>query len=134
MFFDVIDKIDDDETQRKYLQNLKKLILTENSNKLKRLNQLNILWMKFLINSKGFKSLWILKIWKKKYKKWKKQIEQLKQENEQIKQENEQIRNILQYIQENFAETSDNQNLGIIIPNKETLIESFINIISKIDF
>ena len=134
MFFDVIDKIDDDETQRKYLQNLKKLILTENSNKLKRLNQLNILWMKFLINSKGFKGLWILKILKKKYKKWRKQIEQLKQENEQIKQENEQIRNILQYIQENFAETSDNQNLGIIIPNKETLIESFINIISKIDF
>ena len=44
----------------------------------------------------------------------KKQIDQLKQENEQIKQENEQIRNIIQYKPENFAETSDNQDPGII--------------------
>ena len=65
----------------------------------------------------------------------KKQIDQLKQENEQIKQKkNEQIRNIIQYKQENFVETSDNQNPGIIIPDKQTLIESFINTISKIDF
>ena len=33
IFFDVIDKIQDEETQRNYLQNLKNLILTENSNK-----------------------------------------------------------------------------------------------------
>ena len=33
IFFDVIDKIDDEETQRQYLQNLKNLILTENTNK-----------------------------------------------------------------------------------------------------
>ena len=63
----------------------------------------------------------------------KKQIDQLKQENEQTKQETEQIRNIIQYKQD-FAETSDNQNPGIIIPNKQTPIESFINTISKIDF
>ena len=49
----------------------------------------------------------------------KKQIDQLKQENEQIKQENEQIRNILQYKQENSTKISNNQNTGIIIPNKE---------------
>ena len=63
-----------------------------------------------------------------------KEIKQLKQENEQIKQENEQIRNLIQYKQENFVEISDSQNPGIIIPNKETLIEAFINTISKIDF
>ena len=44
------------------------------------------------------------------------------------------IRNIIQYKQENFVETSDNQDLGIIILDKQTLIESFINTISKIDF
>ena len=32
-FFDVIDKLNDEETQRNYLQNLKNLILMENSNK-----------------------------------------------------------------------------------------------------
>ena len=32
IFFDVVDKIQDEETQRNYLQNLKKLILTEDSN------------------------------------------------------------------------------------------------------
>ena len=57
----------------------------------------------------------------------------IKQENDQIKQENEQIRNIIQYKQD-FTETSDNQDPGIIIPNKITHIESFINTISKIDF
>ena len=33
VFFDVIDKIQDEETQINYLQNLKNLILMENSNK-----------------------------------------------------------------------------------------------------
>ena len=33
VFFDVIDKIQDEETQKNYLQNLKNLILTGNSNK-----------------------------------------------------------------------------------------------------
>ena len=33
------------------------------------------------------------------------------------------IRNIIQYKQENFAETSDNQDAGIIIPDKQTPIE-----------
>ena len=61
------------------------------------------------------------------------QINQLKLENEIIKQENEQIRNVIQYKQD-FAETSDNQEPGIIIPNKQTPIESFINTITKIDF
>ena len=64
----------------------------------------------------------------------KKQIDQLKQENEQIKQENEQIRNIIQYKQENFAKTFDNQDLGIVILDKQTPIELFINTISKINF
>ena len=32
-FFDVIDKLNDEETQRNYLQNLKNLILAKNSNK-----------------------------------------------------------------------------------------------------
>ena len=64
----------------------------------------------------------------------KKQIDQLKQENEQIKQENEQIRNIIQYKPENFAETFDNHDPGIIVPDKQTLIESIINTISKIKF
>ena len=57
----------------------------------------------------------------------------IKQENEQIKQENEQIRNVIQYKQD-FAETFDNQDPEIIIPNKQTPIESFINTITKIDF
>ena len=70
---------------------------------------------------------------KEEIQKIKKQIDQLKQENEQTKQETEQIRNIIQYKQD-FAETSDNQNPGIIIPNKQTPIESFINTITKIDF
>ena len=60
----------------------------------------------------------------------KQENELIKQENEQIKQENEQIRNVIQY-KLDFAETQD---LGIIIPNKQTPIESFINTISKIDF
>ena len=59
--------------------------------------------------------------------------EHIKLENEIIKQENEQIRNVIQYKQD-FAETSDNQDPGIIIPNKQTPIESFINTITKIDF
>ena len=63
----------------------------------------------------------------------KKQIDQLKQENKQIKLENEQIRNIIQYKQD-FVETSNNQDQGIIIPNKQTPIKSLINTISKIDF
>ena len=50
-----------------------------------------------------------------------KEIDQLKQENEQIKQENEQIRNVIQY-KFNFAETFDNQDPRIIIPNKQTPI------------
>ena len=33
-----------------------------------------------------------------------------------------------------FVETSDNQDPGTIIPNKQTPIESIINTISKIDF
>ena len=33
IFFDIVDKIQDEEIQRTYLQNLKNLILTENSNK-----------------------------------------------------------------------------------------------------
>ena len=70
---------------------------------------------------------------KEEIQKIKKQINQLKQENEQIKQENEQIRNVIQYKQD-FAETSNNQEPGIIIPNKQTPIESFINTITKIDF
>ena len=70
---------------------------------------------------------------KEEIQKIKKQINQLKQENEQIKQENEQIRNVIQY-KLDFAKTSDSQDLGIIIPNKQTPIESFINTISKIDF
>ena len=57
----------------------------------------------------------------------------IKQENEQIKQENEQIRNVIQYKQD-FVETSDNQEPGIIIPNKQTPIESFINTITEIEF
>ena len=44
------------------------------------------------------------------------------------------MRNIIQYKQENFVETSDNQDLRIIIPDKQTPIESFINTISKKDF
>ena len=44
------------------------------------------------------------------------------------------IRNIIQYKQENFVETFDNQDPGIIISDKQTPIESFINTISKIDF
>ena len=36
--------------------------------------------------------------------------------------------------QELFAETSDNQDPWIIIHNKQTPIESFINTITKIDF
>ena len=34
IFFDVVDKIQDEETQRNYLQNLKNLIITEDSNKI----------------------------------------------------------------------------------------------------
>ena len=34
IFFDVVDNIQDEETQRNYLQNLKNLILTEDSNKI----------------------------------------------------------------------------------------------------
>ena len=34
IFFDVIDKIQDEETQRNYLKNLKNLILNEDSNKI----------------------------------------------------------------------------------------------------
>ena len=34
IFFDVVDKIQDEETQRNYLQNLKNLILREDSNKI----------------------------------------------------------------------------------------------------
>ena len=33
IFFDVVDKIQDEEIQRNYLQNFKNLIFTENSNK-----------------------------------------------------------------------------------------------------
>ena len=33
IFFDVVDKIQDEEIQRTYLQNLKNLILTDNPNK-----------------------------------------------------------------------------------------------------
>ena len=53
VFFDVIDKIDDDETQRKYLQNLKKF---NSQVKLKKLDLHNTRWMKFLIELKRFKS------------------------------------------------------------------------------
>ena len=34
IFFDVVDKIQDEETQRDYLQNFQNLILTEDSNKI----------------------------------------------------------------------------------------------------
>ena len=64
----------------------------------------------------------------------KEEIQEIKKQIDQLKQENEQIRNIIQYKQENFAETSDNQDPGTIIPNKQTPIESIINTISKIDF
>ena len=53
VFFDVIDKIDDEETQRKYLQNLKKF---NSQVKLKKLDLHNTRWMKFLIELKRFKS------------------------------------------------------------------------------
>ena len=41
-FFNVVDKIQDEETQKNYLQNFKNLILTENSNKSQDINLLNI--------------------------------------------------------------------------------------------
>ena len=34
IFFDVVDKIQDEETQRNYLKNFKNLIITEDSNKI----------------------------------------------------------------------------------------------------
>ena len=68
-----------------------------------------------------------MKIWKLKYKKLKKKIVQLKQENEKIKQESEQTRNLIEFKQENFVETSNNQNIGIIILDKQTPTEIFIH-------
>ena len=55
IFFDVVDKIQDEEIQRTYLQNLKNLILTENPIKLKTSNLINTQWMKFIIDSKRLK-------------------------------------------------------------------------------
>ena len=59
------------------------------------------------------------------------EIQEIKKQIDKLKQENEHIRNLIQYKQKNFAETFDNQDSGIIIPNKQAPIETFINKISK---
>ena len=82
--------------------------------------------MKFLIDSKAY-NYWRFERRNTRNKKANRSIKT-------IKQENEQIRNIIQYKQENFVETSNNQDLGIIIHDKQIPIESFINTISKIYF
>ena len=133
IFFDVIDKIKDEETQRNYLQNLKNLILTENSNKTQEIKLTQYLMDEIFNRFKKIQDSITIEDLKEEIQEIKKQIDKLKQENGQIKQENEQIRNIIQYKQD-FVETSNNQDPGIIIPDKQTPIESFINTILKIDF
>ena len=124
----------DEETQRNYLQNLKNLILMENSNKTQEIKPTQYLMDAIFNRFKNIQKPITIEDLKEEIQEIKKQIDQLKQENGQIKQKNEQIRNIIQYKQENSTKTSNNKDLGIIIPDKQTPIESFINTISKIDF
>ena len=147
IFFDVVDKIQDEEIQRTYLQNLKNLILTENPNKTQEIKPNQYSMDEIYNRFKKTQRPITIKDLEEEIKEIKSQINQLKldnekikleneiikQENDQIKQENEQIRNVIQYKQD-LDETSENQEPGIIIPNKITPIESFINTISKIDF
>ena len=89
VFFDVIDKIKDEETQRNYLQNLKNLILTENSNKTQEIKLTQYLMDEIFNRFKKIQDSITIEDLKEQIQEVKKQIDQLKQENEQIKQENE---------------------------------------------
>ena len=89
IFFDVVDKIQDEEIQRTYLQNLKNLILTENPNKTQDIkpNQYSIdeIYNRF---KKTQRPITI----KDLEEEIKSQINQIKLDNEQIKLENEIIK------------------------------------------
>ena len=128
IFFDVVNKIQDEEIQINYLQNLKNVILTKNPNKTQDIKPNQYSMDEIYNRFKKIQRPITIKDLQEEIQEIKKQINQLyleneiiKQENEQIKQENEQIRNIIRYKQD-FAETSDNQDSRIIIPNKITPI------------
>ena len=82
-FFDVVDKIQDEETQRDYLQNLKNLILTEDSNKIQikpTQYSMDEIYNKFKKTQRPI----TIKDLEEEIQEIKKQINQLKLENEQI--------------------------------------------------
>ena len=84
IFFYVVDKIQDEETQRNYLQNLKNLILREDSNKIQikpTQYSMDEIYNRFKKTQKPI----TIKDLEEEIQEIKKQINQLKLENEQIK-------------------------------------------------
>ena len=110
IFFDVVDKIQDEETQRNYLKKFLNLILNEDSNKIQ-IKHIQYSMDEIYNRFKKTQRPITIKDLEKEIKEIKTQINQLKleneqiklgneiikQENKQIKQENEQIKNVIQY-------------------------------------
>ena len=89
IFFDVVDKIQDEEIQRNYLQNFKNLIFTENSNKTQDIKPTQYSINEIFNRFKKIQRPITIKDLQEEIQEIKRQINQLNQENEIIKQENE---------------------------------------------